>query len=87
MKRILVTGVSGFLGRYVVLSLQGRCEVLGTYRRQATDVEGCEQVCLDVADAEGVSAVFRAFRPDVVIHTAALGDVDACEHGRYHWGR
>jgi dTDP-4-dehydrorhamnose reductase len=79
MKRILVTGVSGFLGRYVVLSLQGRYEVLGTYRRQATDVEGCELVCLDVADTEGVRSAFRSFRPDVVVHTAALGDVDACE--------
>ena len=79
MKRILVTGVSGFLGRYVVLSLRDRYEVLGTYRRQATDVDGCELVCLDVAEAAGVASVCRAFRPDVVVHTAALGDVDACE--------
>ena len=79
MKRILVTGVSGFLGRYVVSSLQGRCQALGTYRRQATDVDGCELVCLDVAEAAGVASVCRAFRPDVVVHTAALGDVDACE--------
>jgi dTDP-4-dehydrorhamnose reductase len=79
MKRILVTGVSGFLGRYVVLSLNGRCEVLGTYHRQATDIGGCDLACLDIADEEGVRSVFRSFRPDVVVHTAALGDVDACE--------
>jgi dTDP-4-dehydrorhamnose reductase len=79
MKRILLTGVSGFLGRYTLLSLNGRYEVLGTYRRQATDVVGCELVRLDVADAEAVRSVFRSFRPDAVVHTAALGDVDACE--------
>jgi dTDP-4-dehydrorhamnose reductase len=79
MKRILVTGVSGFLGRYTVLSLQDRYEVLGTYRRHVPDLDGCELTGLDVADAEGVRASFQAFRPNVVVHTAAFGDVDGCE--------
>jgi dTDP-4-dehydrorhamnose reductase len=79
MKRILVTGVSGFLGRYVAESLQHRHQVLGTYRSHALTLDGCELVRLDVADAEGVCTACREFRPDVVVHTAALGDVDACE--------
>jgi dTDP-4-dehydrorhamnose reductase len=79
MKRILVTGVSGFLGRYVAGSLQDRYHVLGTYRTHATALDGCELTCLDVADAEGVRTITQAFRPDVVVHTVALGDVDACE--------
>ena len=79
MKRILVTGISGFLGRYVARSLKDHSAVLGTYHSHQTALNGCELACLDVADAEGVRAVFRRFRPDVVVHTAALGDVDACE--------
>src|SRR5919108_4837054 len=79
MKRILITGISGFLGRYVARSLKDHSAVLGTYHSHQTALNGCELACLDVADAEGVRAVFRRFRPDVVVHTAALGDVDACE--------
>ena len=79
MKRILVTGVSGFLGRYTALSLKERFEVLGTYHRHTTELDGCGVTALDVADADGVRAIFEEFRPDVVVHTAALGDVDACE--------
>jgi dTDP-4-dehydrorhamnose reductase len=79
MKHILVTGVSGFLGRYVALSLRERYTVLGTYWSHATALDGCEVSRLDVADVEGVRATLQTFRPDVVVHTAALGDVDACE--------
>jgi dTDP-4-dehydrorhamnose reductase len=79
MKRILVTGVSGFLGRYVAESLKDRYRVLGTYRSHATTLDGCEMVRLEVADAAGVGMAFREFRPDVVVHTAAMSDVDACE--------
>ncbi|HSF29769.1 MAG TPA: SDR family oxidoreductase, partial [Candidatus Tectomicrobia bacterium] len=83
MKRILVTGISGFLGRYVAGSLQDRYQVLGTYRTHATPLDGCELTRLDVDDAGGVRATTHAFRPDVVVHTVALGDVDACERHPY----
>jgi dTDP-4-dehydrorhamnose reductase len=79
MKRIVVTGVSGFLGRYVAESLKDRYQVLGTYHNHLTALEGCELFRLDVADAVGVRQTLQTFRPDVVVHTAALGDVDACE--------
>jgi dTDP-4-dehydrorhamnose reductase len=79
MKRIVVTGVSGFLGRYVAEALKDRHTVLGTYHSHQTTLDGCELSHLDVADAESVRDTLQTFRPDVVIHTAALGDVDACE--------
>ena len=79
MQRILVTGVSGFLGRYVTLALKDRYAVLGTYLSQAVVLDKCELSRLDLTEAEAVHATFREFRPDVVVHTAALADVDACE--------
>jgi dTDP-4-dehydrorhamnose reductase len=79
MKRILITGVSGFLGRYVALSLKDHCAVLGIYHSHAVGLDACQLTRLDVTDAEAVGMTCRAFRPDVVVHTAALGDVDACE--------
>jgi dTDP-4-dehydrorhamnose reductase len=79
MKRILVTGVSGFLGRYVALALNDFHAVLGTYLSQAVVLDKCELTRLDLTEAEAVRATFREFRPDVVVHTAAQADVDACE--------
>jgi dTDP-4-dehydrorhamnose reductase len=79
MKRILVTGVSGFLGRYVTLALRDRFTVLGTYRSQAIGPDTCELTRLDLTEAQAVYATCMGFRPDVVVHTAALSDVDACE--------
>jgi dTDP-4-dehydrorhamnose reductase len=79
MKRILVTGVSGFLGRYVAATLKDHYTVLGTYRSHATGLDAGELTRLDLTDVEAVHTTCREFRPGVVVHTAALGDVDACE--------
>jgi dTDP-4-dehydrorhamnose reductase len=79
MKRILVTGGSGFLGRYVTLALKDRYTVLGTYHSQTNVLDACELIRLDLTEAEAVREAFTAFHPDVVVHTAALSDVDACE--------
>src|SRR5687767_11805455 len=79
MKRILITGMSGFLGRYVALSLKNHYQVLGTYHRHTTELDGCGSVRLDVADTTAVHAMLAAFRPDVIVHAAAFSDVDGCE--------
>ena len=79
MKRILVTGVSGFLGRYVALALKDHCAVLGTYHSQVVVLDTCELAHLDLTEAETVHTTLQEFRPDVVVHTAAQADVDACE--------
>ena len=79
MKRILVTGGSGFLGRYVTLALKNRYTVLGTYHSQANGLDTRELIRLDLTEADAVREAFTAFHPDVVVHTAALSDVDACE--------
>jgi dTDP-4-dehydrorhamnose reductase len=43
-----------------------------------TDIlEGCEK--LDITDIDGVFDVIHRFRPEMVIHCAAMTDVDGCE--------
>jgi dTDP-4-dehydrorhamnose reductase len=79
LKRVLVTGVSGFLGRYVALSLRHQHAVLGLYHSHGIALDACQVARLDVTDVEAVRVACSAFRPDVVVHTAAWGDVDLCE--------
>lgn len=60
------------LGRLVCKSLEGRHEVI------PTDVlPECEK--LDIADTENVFEVTRRHAPHMVIHCAAMTDVDGCE--------
>lgn len=60
------------LGRLVTAALAGKHEVV------ATDVlPECEQV--DIVDTGSVFAAFEKHKPELVIHCAAMTDVDGCE--------
>ena len=65
--RVFVTGGKGQLGTALLAAL-GEHEVL------ITDVEEA-----DITSYDGFSAALDAFGPDLVIHGAALTDVDGCE--------
>ena len=78
MKRILVTGCNGQLGRAI------RAEYAGdAVKFINTDVvEGDGVRALDIADVDAVLALVRETRPEVIINCAAHTNVDACETQR-----
>src|SRR5690349_18134381 len=59
--KIHVTGGHGFLARWIVPLL-----------RESHEVEVSDRESMDVTDGERVRAVLDAWRPDMVIHLAAL---------------
>lgn len=70
--RILVTGACGMLGSLVCSELADRHDVV------PSDVIGdCERV--DITDTDSVFGLIDRSRPDLVIHCAAMTDVDGCE--------
>ena len=75
MKKILVTGCNGQLGRAI------RAEYAGeTVTFINTDVaEGEGVIALDISDIDAVLELVRKERPDVIINCAAHTNVDACE--------
>jgi dTDP-4-dehydrorhamnose reductase len=77
--RILVTGGSGMLGHCLLRVAQRRHEVWGSYHTHRVHLPGCSTFSLDITKAAAVRAQLTSIRPDVVIHTAALTDVDECE--------
>lgn len=82
-KRILITGSNGLLGQKLVelLLSQPDCTVIATARgaNRLPFSEGYEYHSLDITNPEEVKSVLAAARPDVVINTAAMTNVDQCE--------
>jgi dTDP-4-dehydrorhamnose reductase len=73
--KILVTGASGFLGTKVMNILKDSFELTGTYHNKKK--EGF--VYLDLADRDSTLRVVEQTKPDVILHTASLANVDECE--------
>lgn len=82
MKNVLITGASGFLGWKTALYLSGRFQAYGTYHEHSIAIEGCPMLPLDLADEGGTRRLLDDLKPEIIVHTAALSDPDACERDR-----
>jgi len=79
-KRVLITGANGLLGQSILHANQGRFTLCATGRGEVRgDLKGAEYQVLDTTFPENYTRVFEAFKPDVVIHGAAMTQVDDCE--------
>jgi dTDP-4-dehydrorhamnose reductase len=82
-KRILITGSNGLLGQKLVELLITKPHIhtiataSGANRLPFTDGYAYHE--MDVTNREAVDAVIGSVRPDVLIHTAAMTNVDQCE--------
>ena len=82
--RILITGVSGFVGRHLVNRLlqQNEFVVAGTGRaaiRPEHLPAPVQYLPLDLLNPVAVLDVVAAFQPDIVIHSAAMSKPNDCE--------
>ena len=79
MKKLLVTGASGFLGWNLCHAAQKNWEVYGTYFSQKVDLPGASLFKTDIRDYQAIAEVFNAVKPDAVIHTAAASKPNFCQ--------
>ncbi|WP_035726120.1 SDR family oxidoreductase [Eisenibacter elegans] len=83
--RILITGSNGLLGQKLVHRLGQIPEIhlIATARGQnRLAAQNFEFHSLDITNKAAVMEVFAQTRPDAVIHTAAMTQVDDCETDR-----
>ena len=80
--KILVTGANGLLGQKLCLLLDkdNDIELIATTRNKLSiTLENGKFVPLDVTNQIQVEEVISSEKPDVIIHTAAMTQVDQCE--------
>jgi dTDP-4-dehydrorhamnose reductase len=79
--KILVTGGSSTPGFRIVEELaKAGYKVFAHYNEHdIPNMDNVAKVKADFRDLEKVAQLVRETKPDVVVHTAAIGDVDKCE--------
>lgn len=82
-KRILITGANGLLGQKLVGLLHQNPDVdlVATARgdNRLPFSDGYTYQSMDITDRQQVFDIVSEVRPDVIIHGAAMTDVDKCE--------
>ena len=68
MKKILITGASGFVGSRTAATLQDRYELITPSHSE-----------LDITSAEAVESFISRTQPDAILHLAALSNTGYCE--------
>jgi len=79
--KLLVTGASGLLGSKIVkFASQAGHNVLSGYFNHPP--KNGEPLRLDLKDFNSILSTIEQAKPDIIIHCAALTDVDTCEINR-----
>jgi len=75
--KLLVTGGSGLLGSKIAELAENEYEVFSGY--SSHEPEFGEPVRFDLVNEESVLRALKEVKPDVIVHSAAMTDVDRCE--------
>lgn len=82
--KVLVTGANGLLGQELITLLLQREHIViaaskGPSRLQSSIATRLTYQDLDITDGLAVQKVITEFKPDAIIHAAAMTQVDECE--------
>lgn len=81
--KILITGSNGLLGQKLVKLFADNPNIeflaTSTGENRIKSITGFDYASLDITNKIQVEQVFNQFKPNVVINTAAMTNVDACE--------
>ena len=85
-KTILITGSNGLLGQQLVSQLKNRSDykLIATSKgeNRISDASGYIYESLDITSNVEIQNIFDKYQPAIVINTAAMTNVDACESAK-----
>ena len=79
MKRLLVTGSSGFLGWTVCQVAKETYDVYGTYSTHSVSSSNISLLKCDLTNFKAVKELFSQLKPDAVLHLAAQSKPNFCQ--------
>ncbi len=80
MKKLLVTGASGFLGWNVFKEQSEDWRLIGTWNQHKDGLRpGAENYQLDLLEKDAVWKCLKEINPDALVHLAACSDTNFCE--------
>ncbi len=84
MKKILITGGTGFLGKALAKRFKNKYHVVISGRNNTQNLwaqreTGCEFMPMDVTNVASIKDCLNTFKPDIIIHAAATKFVDFSE--------
>lgn len=86
MKKVVITGSNGLLGQTLVnllLEDKENYQVIGFSRgKNRSGREDFEYVSIDITNEKELKLKLKSYKPDVVVNTAAMTNVDACENDK-----
>ncbi len=82
MRKLFVTGASGFLGWNVCQIARKEWDIYGTVFSHPIKIEGVNIIRIDLRDFKELRKIYKEIRPDAVIHTAAATSPNYCQTNR-----
>jgi dTDP-4-dehydrorhamnose reductase len=70
--KILITGGSGLLGQYLNIELSKKNKILTIYKTHEGNCKNFSSIKLDITNFKELSEVFKEFKPELIVHTAAF---------------
>lgn len=80
MKRLLITGASGFLGWHICQLAKTDWEVYGTYFSHSLEIPDIKMLKVNLTEFTELKDIFNNIQPNAVIHTAALSQPNFCQN-------
>lgn len=78
--KIFITGGSGLLGQYLNIELSKKHQILTQYNSNSGNCNRFNNVNLDLTASSSLENVFIKFKPETVIHTAAVSNPASAEN-------
>jgi dTDP-4-dehydrorhamnose reductase len=77
--RVLLTGATGLLGRYLIAQRPAGVQLFGVSRRAQSPIDGVTWLREDLTASNAAQNVVNRCSPDYIIHAAAEGRVDTVQ--------
>lgn len=87
-KRILITGASGLLGKYLLQKIPENMQIFAiTHKNKLTrNIKNIKFITVDLTIYNELKSLIYKLKPEIIIHAAGISDVDFCQfHKRRAW--